>query len=97
MTRGLFILPVGGSLREYEEHAQSIVVSVLKPGAMRRWSSMSPSIATVPPLLAPAASKEARKAVRQRLSVHPSRAISGIEQPGKLPMILIASSRRTPS
>jgi hypothetical protein len=67
---------VGGSLREYEEHAQSIVVSVLKPAAMRRWSSMSPSIATVPPLLAPAASKDARKAVRQRLSVHPSRAIS---------------------
>jgi len=33
----------------------------------------------------------------QRLSVHPSRAISGIEQPGKLPMILIANSRRTPS
>ena len=30
MTKGLFILPVGGSLREYEEHGQSIVVSVLK-------------------------------------------------------------------
>jgi len=29
MTEGLFILPVGGSLREYEEHVLSIVVSVL--------------------------------------------------------------------
>ena len=61
-----------------------------KPRAIWRWSSISPLIASVPPLLAPCVSKLPRYSAHPVMRVLPRRAISGIEHEANVEMIFSA-------